>query len=427
MTDPQPERFRRFPRRWVVPPALLAWDEPYEGYDVLDEVRSGLGLLLWQTARDAALWATTEPEGRDGLFAGSAREKRRAQILEVVEAGSPLEAPLQAILRLLDDAPLQPEELTQACQAISAWAGARGLPRTALAFAQSAALSAPDSPAEAYVVGLLARRNAEYRRADTWFRRTLGLARRARDWKYYGLACIGLGNLYLQRGDYPQARTWFFKSLRVARRHGLWSVRSMALHDLFCAAAGGGHVLEAEAYARRAFRAYGRRHPRLVRLAHDVARFWLLQGHYARALKVFQAVLPHIPRAAERRLVMSNLARAAAGLNDRLTFAGVWSDTWRLVDDGEDGEFVAEALNNLAVGAAALGDPDRGQMAAQHALRVAAARGESEQRILAEKMIELLRRPRLQPLPPPAPDVPGSHAEALATDLVTALAEAAEP
>ncbi|HEU0051897.1 MAG TPA: tetratricopeptide repeat protein, partial [Longimicrobium sp.] len=344
MSKPQKPRTRRSPRRWVVPPGLLAVDEPYEGHTVVEEVQNQLGVLLWQSLRDADLWSTASPSARPRLFGASAPRRRR-DLLDELEETSPLALPLRTIMRVLDpDTYLDGEQLTDACQTISRWAGQRGMPRTALAFAQSAALATPDRPGPAYVVGLLARRTAEYRRADTWFRRALALARRNGDWRYYGLACIGLGNLYQQRGEFPVARVWFVKALRVARRHGLWPVRSMALHDLFCAAADGGQMEEAEEFARRAFRSYGRRHPRLVRLAHDVANFWLMKGEHERALRVFRAVLPHIARPAEQRLVMANMARAAAGMRDRMTFASLWSDVWRMVDEVEDTEGVPEAL-----------------------------------------------------------------------------------
>ena len=430
MPDPSDAFPQRPPRRWVVPPGLVAHDEPYDGFHLLDELRTGLGLLLWQVARDADLWATAPPEARPRLFHPSARARRRRWLDETV-GGTPLHRPLATLLRRLEGRPTPgDDEVVEACQAITRWATERGYARTALAYAQTAALNAPDRPQPAHQVGLLARRGADYRRAETWFRRALGLARREKDWRIYGMSCIGLGNLFLQRGDYPTARTWFIKALRITRRHGLWVVRPMALHDLFCVAANRGEQAEAELFARRAFRAYGRRHPRLLVLAHDVARFWLMRGDYARSLQVFRAVVRHIERPPERRLAASNMAVAAAGVGDRLTFAAMWSEVWRLVDDSDDAENTAQALVTLAQGAAALGDPDRAQMAAHHALKVAIQRNESEQRIAAETILEKLRLPRAAFLPRPRPEEPpgNTSADALAADLVDALTyDSAEP
>jgi tetratricopeptide (TPR) repeat protein len=428
MAERRPQRSSSRPARlWVVPPGLMTYDEPFEGYRVLDEMRSGAGVTLWEFLRDADLWSTTPPESRGRLFVPGLAKRRRER-LGSLGAARELRHQLEAIGRALDGRARNPAaQLTQACHALSRWAGEQGLPRTALAFAHSAALATPDEPFSAYTVGLLARRSAEYRRAETWFRRTLALARRTGDWNHYGLACIGLGTLFRQRGDYPTARLWYVKALRVARRRALWDVRPMALHDLFCVAANGGHAEEAEEWARRAFRAYGRRHPRLVTLAHDVARFWLLRGRYDEALQVFRAVLPHITRLHERRLVTSNMAQAAAGMGDRLTFAAMWSETWRLVDEYEDAEQVAAALVALAQGAVALGDPDRAQLAAGHALKVAIQRHESEQRLQAERVLESLRSVRMgvpAQAQPPAVEPPADAEEggpSLAEHLVEAL------
>lgn len=395
--SPPEKRPRRTSRRWVVPPALLSSDEPFPGFRMLDEIRTGLGVTLWQFMRDVDLWSNTPPEGRKRLFAHRAGRRRRDRLVGL-EPGVPPRRPLESLCRALDarsNSRHSGAQVMRACQALSRWAGEQGMPRTALAFAQSGALATPDRAAPAYLVGLLSRRNAEYRRAETWFRRTLGLARRSEDWRYYGLACIGLGNLHRQRGDYPTARTWFIRALRTSRRKGLWDVRPMAMHDLFCVAANGGQSEEADEWAQRAFRAYGPQHPRLVALAGDVARYWLLQERYADALRVFRAVLPHMERVPEQRVVTANMARAAASMGDRLEFAALWQDTWRLVDEHDDVEEVAFALVTLAEGAAMLGDPDRGQLAAVHALKVANQRNEAEHRLAAERVLESLRTVRV--------------------------------
>ncbi|HEX2204801.1 MAG TPA: tetratricopeptide repeat protein [Longimicrobium sp.] len=429
MPGPESPRFRRSPRRWVVPPGLSAADEPFEGYTVLAEIRDGLGVVLWQSLRDLDLWSTSPPEARRALLTPGVVQRRKAWLASVLEPGSPLLAPLRLLSRAVEGrARVGADDVVDACHAVSKWAAGHGHSRTATAFAQSAAFAAPDRASAAYEVALLARRGAEYRRAETWFRRALGLARRTGDWKHYGLACVGLGNLFLQRGDYPTARGWFNRSLRVARRHGLWHVRPMALHDLFCMAAKAGQLQEAEMYARRAFRAYGRRHPRLVALAHDVGRFWMLKGDYARALKVLRAVLPHIERKAERRVANSNIALAAAGLGDRFVFAAMWSEVWREIGERDDTEGVPNALLNLARGAAALGDRERAQLAATHALRSAIQRREAEVRLAAESLLEGLRGPRLSLGSGPDRPYGEASADALVTDLVDALMdEPAEP
>ncbi|HYH83410.1 MAG TPA: tetratricopeptide repeat protein [Longimicrobium sp.] len=422
--SPLEKRPRRPSRRWVVPPGLQSHAEPFSGYHVLDEVRTGLGVALWQFLRDADLWAVTPPELRSRLFAPRA-SRRRHERLAAAEAWDELRRPLEALCRALDGRPRQSgAHMMRACQTLSRWAEEQGWPRTALAFAQSAALATPERAAAAYHVGLLSRRNAEYRRAETWFRRTLGLARRGEDWRYYGLACLGLGNLHRQRGDYPNARLWIIRALRTSRRKGLWDVRPMAMHDLFCIAVTAGNRKEAEEWARRASHAYGSQHPRLQVLAHDVARFWLNDGRFHAALQMFRAVLPHLDRVAERRLVTANMGRAAAGLGDRLTFADMWGRTWSLVDDYEDTEGVPNALVTLAEGAAMLGDPDRGQLAASHALKVAIQRNESEHRLAAERVLESMRTVRMGVVTKPQPRVVDDDVDDTEPDFARYLVQA---
>jgi len=420
----------------VVPPGLTASDEPFEGFRVLEEAGAGAGVTLWQFLRDVDLWSTTAPEARARLFSAGMVRRRRA-LMAQLGVRRELRLPLETIGRALEGrARNAGREITRACDTLSRWAGDHGMPRTALAFAQSAALATPDQPGPAYMVGLLARRNAEHRRAETWFRRALGLARRSGDWRHYGLACLGLGNLHRLRGDTAMARNWYIRALRVARRHALWEVRPLALHDLFCVSMTADTPEAADEWALRAFKAYGPRHPRLVALAQDVARFWLERRRFAPALEVYRAVLPHVSRIGERRVVVANMAAAAAGLGDRLSFAAMWGETWRLVDEYEDTEGVAEALVGIAGGAATLGDPDRAQLAASHAATIARKRGETDARTAAERIIEAARgvrvRARAAPPPPSGDEAEEPPGALFAAELAQALTlgiddEPAEP
>ncbi|HYJ80749.1 MAG TPA: hypothetical protein VEW03_14135, partial [Longimicrobiaceae bacterium] len=165
MTDPAAAQTRRSPRPWVVPPGLMARAEPFDGFEVLDELRSALGLLLWQCLRDAGLWAATPAEGRARLFAPGALGHRRERI-RALAGEAALRAPLETLAGVLDGhRGAAASELTAASAAVSEWAARSGLPRTALAFAQGAATASPGEPGPAYAVGLLARRAAEHRRA----------------------------------------------------------------------------------------------------------------------------------------------------------------------------------------------------------------------------------------------------------------------
>lgn len=427
MSEPHPVSRRRYPRPWIIPPGLLLQNEPFEGFNVLDETRNEMGVLLWQSLRDFDLWAAARPEARAALFSPGSLRHRTDRIEAEIDASHPVRPLLESAARLLA-APdrVSPLEVAEVCEEVSRWASDQGMPRTALAFAQRAAMALPEEAGPAYLVGLVARRAADYRRAETWFRRALALGRRNRDWRFYALAHLGLANLHLQRGDAPRARVRLLRALRAARRYGLWSVRSIVLHDLFCITATSEHAEHAEMYARAAFRSYGRRHPRLPVLAHDVARFWMSRGHYARAFQTFRAVLPHLTRLPDRLLAWANLAQAAGGAGDEAAFNEAWSRVWRMIDTGNDLERAAEALINVACGAQSLGQWVRQEMAASYALAVAKRRSEAQQRLKAEELLESARRAgmgRREPDPVGAPQELSPRSGELAEALVAALTE----
>lgn len=423
MKQRKPKKHSRSPRPWVVPPGLPVTDEPFEGFQVLEELCDELGVMLWQSLRDVDLWAAATPEERAALFTPGSLRRRAERIGGDIPPDSPVRPLLETLAQVLGGVVRGGGvEVAELCEELSRWAGDRALPRTSLAWAQRAAAAAPEEAAPAYWVGVVARRAADYRRAETWFRRALALARRNRDWKYYGMAHMGIANLYMQRGDAPRARVRLLKALRCARRYGVWAVKPLALHDLFCIAANGGDVEHAERYARAAFRGYGRRHPRLPALAHDVAWSWMLLGEHARALPVFQAVVPHVSRPSEKVVVWSNVGRAAGGAGLAILFDRAWNEVWRMVAPHGDAERVAEALINLAHGAASLGERLRVEMAASAALGIAGRRGESQERLAAESLLLAAREMRGRPgIRAEAADAP--ERDRLAQELIEALDE----
>lgn len=385
----------------------MSGDEGIEGNGILEEVTGTVGLLLWQSLRDATLWART-PEPWDGLFAPD-RERARVQEIACSAVDRGLLGPLTTLSRVLGSAtPPTPEDVAGACRAVSAWADGQGLLGTALSFAQAAAVVAPGDAAAAYRVGWLARRRAEYSRAETWFRRAIGLARRSKDRQAYAMAHIGLGNLYDKQGRLPQARDKFLTAYRCARRASLRQVQAMALHDLFCVSAQMGEVREAGAYALAAFRAYGPRHVRQVFLAHDVAGFWMLQGYHHHALRVYQAMLPVLRDDRTRVLTLANIARSAGGAGEQMDFLQAWIETWRIVDRSADPEWVPEALLALAHGAASMGDAERLGMAARYAIDAAAKSGKAGVRAEAEAILRAGGETRCSAT---APETPATQAE----------------
>jgi tetratricopeptide (TPR) repeat protein len=421
--DASPPNRPRKPRRrwrWHVPPALVHGGEGLEGAQVLDEMEGRLGLVLWETYRDVLLWGGTGPEERAGLFAAGAHDGRLAAI-EAAGADSGVQRALQAIAEIVRSPEDADElEVMGACRQVADWAEQRQLLATAVAFAAAAAVAAPANAAAAFRVGQITRRAGEGARAETWFRRAIGLGRQARDWESYAEAFIGLGNLYKERGNYPAARRLHIRGLRAARRHALRDAQARALHDLFCIAVETGPRAEAEELAGLAFRAYGSRNPRLPALAHDVGYFWMSEGRFEPALEVFRAVLPHLRGEGERLLCAGNLARAAGACGVRPEFEAGWERIWEAEAEWERIPSAAQALLELAHGASTLRDWARAERAAERARELAHRRNMGQVVIESDVLIEAARRKRA--IPPAARPEAAEQTEELKSELVRSLA-----
>lgn len=420
--DPSVRRIRR----WRVPPPLTRGAELLEGAEVLSEVPSEAGVILWKSLRNVMLWSASSSRDRADLFAPGAQQRRLA---EIASAGIDpvLLQPLETIAAMLAaPAGAHREDISLACQRIAQWAQSRQAVATSLAFAQAAALAAPHDPRLAFAVGRLSRQRAENSRSESWFRRAIMLGRQSGDWETYALAYLGLGNLFFQRGSFPLARRAHIKGLRAARRKGHREIVGRAFHDMMAIEVESENPTRAQDYAAAALRAYGPGHARLPALAHDAAALWLLQGQFARALPVFQAVLPHLERPAERLGVLSNVARAAAGAERREIFDDAWDQVWRSIREAATAPACSTALLNLAHGASLLGQWDRAEEAAIRAEQIAATRGESQIRFEADALLDAIRHrrtlaARLRGASTCADSTPDQRADLLAVKLVESV------
>jgi tetratricopeptide (TPR) repeat protein len=385
---------RKTQRRWRVPPALKRGDEIFEGLGVLDELSGERGLVLWQSLRDALLWADAQDDERAALFSPDAERARMAMILAAQPAPD-LEEPLSVLARMLGEpARISEEMVALACRRISQWSDDEGLLATALAFAQASATVTPGDAGAAFAVGKLARRRAEYARAETWFRRTIALARQVGDWATYAQAFNGLGNLYRQRGNLPAARRFLLRAVRAAQRNSLHAIEGAALHDWFVVAMDADRPDEAQHLARSAFEAYGPHHPRLPMLAQDVAYWWTTQGYHSRALPVFRSTLPHFTQPHERLNSWGCIARAAGGAGDRAAFREAWDASYDLLPSTVGHAGTAEVLLDMALGAASLGLWDKAEQAAREALELGSKRQEGRIRLSAEAVLDSVRHHR---------------------------------
>lgn len=384
---------RKTLRRWRVPPALTHGDsDAFEGLSVLEELNSDLGLVLWQSLRDAMLWGRAASDQRGALFAPASDTSRMAATLA---AGAPaeIEEPLKVLAGMVGQPDAAREEnVSLACRQISQWAEARGQLATSLAFAQSAAVVTPADPSGAYNVGRLARQRAENARAETWYRRTVALARQAGDWPTYALAFLGLGNLYKQRGNFPVARRFYERALRAAGRNSLHDIEGMSKHEMFGIAVETENTAEAHELARGAYEAYGPHHPLLPSLAHDIAYFWITQGYCDRALPVLRTLVKHFDDPSLRCGLAGNIGRAAGGAGDRDVFQSAWGEAVELIAAHPNAHIVPATWLELAHGALSLGAWDRAEDAAQRALDGATRHGHAKTRLTAEALVDAARR-----------------------------------
>ena len=413
-------------RRWRVPTPRLGATEPMDGSGVLQENRGERGLVLWQAMRDAILWAETPPAERDGLFSPDAHQRRTAALMAANMEAS-LADPLEVMTRLVrDPVRVRAEQLGLACREIASWAESRGALATAQGFAEAAALVCPADASAAFKAGQIARKRADYQRAERWLRRAVIVGRQKNDWTGYALALSGLGNLHMQRGNFPRARKLHLRTLETAHRHGLSNIEGNAHHDLFVIAVTSNAVDEANTHAQQAFWAYGPDHPLIPRLAHDVAYVWLTQGEFGRSLPVLKALLPRMRTQDERLVTLANAARAAGGAGDCSTFEETFGEAWATLGD-LTGDGYAEACLEIARGAASLGRWHTAYSAVDRGEAIAKVRAEARIAFEAEsvrKAIDELRTVRNQPKSP-VPFQQDVEQDQFANELVQCLNEKA--
>jgi hypothetical protein len=216
-------------RRWCVPAAVTRdAGEGLEGDRILSEFPGELGVLLWRTARDVVLWAGTPAPKRAGLFSPEASGRRMARLLDME-----LPEGLPAFLDTLASQLSTPEKgdaeiLTWCCRHVARWAAGRGCAGTATFYVQAAALCSPGDAAPALETGRLALADGQRPRGESWLRRAVALARRARQWDAYAAAHVELGKLYEQSGDGDRAGRYYRRAWATGRRYGMRECRALA-------------------------------------------------------------------------------------------------------------------------------------------------------------------------------------------------------
>jgi tetratricopeptide (TPR) repeat protein len=300
---------------------------PGEAHLILGEVDAETAYALWRALTDAELWVSGKEA--DGLFWS------RTQL--PLGVNPDLVNPLIALGAVSDSGgSVATKELSEAAAQIWEWAERREMKRTALLFAELAARLEPDSSERASTAGRLCRPVHDFVRGTRWYIRAARLARAAGRDKEFAIAHLGWGNMEAELGRFSEAKFHAVKAYRAALRVGLRSLAASAYHDLLAINIHEGHFQAAWQYARDAVALYKVDHPRYPALAHDVAFLWGKLGMFSSALPIYVAVLPKMTRAAERLVVLANIARAAAASHDRVYFQRAQLEVLNALDQGQD-------------------------------------------------------------------------------------------
>ena len=353
---------------------------------VVREVPGEVGVLLFRAGRAAELWASVEPEQRHVLFADGAADAR-VSAMRGVDIPPDLVAPLDVLSGVLTNR-VECMEVARACIAVADWAEREGYPDTALRFAHAAATGCTCWAYPAYRTGYFARKLAHRWLAKEWFARTIGRARALGEWRTHALGFIGMGNLRLDRGNLFGAREMHLKAYESAKRHGQREMRAWALHDLIAVSVQAGATAQLDPKASEALRHYGRTHPNVPALAHDLAFGWLERGEARRALHVLLALRAHQFGPARRVVLVGNIARAAGCSGERRLFAEALAELLSSASDTAVQDVIGAAFVSAARGAAALGDSNHANSLATRGLEIATDRGERKWAAAAQAVLD---------------------------------------
>jgi tetratricopeptide (TPR) repeat protein len=399
-----------------------------EGMPILEESPGDLGVLLWQSYRDVILWGATEPEHRADLFAAGSLQRREV-LIGVSSLNGEVCVAMEMLTRSLrESVPSQADEIVYSCRWVAEWANSAGKRYTGFAMTLAAAGVDPNNPAIALEVGQYAASAGLRVAAEAWFRRTIGLGRRAKDYGPYTQGYLELGRSYAARAALPtlfggegdlagapidhagrkhphvspemhsgadqaaRARQCFITAARSARRHGLGTTRGEAFHELFMLAFAAGEYDVADRYARRALRLLGKHHSRIPSLRHTYANLMLRQGQNAAvAIRMLDAVLPSRRTTTERIETLLLLVEAAGRTRDAERFQKAWLDTLATIDRLGESQSAARHLLDLAQIGTGLGEENRSIHAARRAFFIAS---QARDRALTNEAAAFLARPR---------------------------------
>ncbi|HEX8359321.1 MAG TPA: tetratricopeptide repeat protein [Longimicrobium sp.] len=366
-----------------------------EAVCVLEEVPPERALLVLRTLRLVHAWARG-PDVSAALMRREALDAWEAEVIaDPFDGADGLWAPLAVLAGELRRRELADTAvIAKACLAASDWALGARAERTALLFAEAAALAWPGNARYAWLVGRLARNQSRFREAELWLRRAARVAAWAGDWETQDLALNTLGNLHAHQGAHDRALRYLTRALTLAQRRGMKEREGAVSHDLFVVLITTGDFRRAEAHALRAYDLYGEDHLHIRRLAYDIAHLWTEQRRFAAALRVLNALTPLFPEPDLQLRVQAAMARAAGAEGMVEEFVAAWERAWDLVRDheGDVRSALPSILVDLARGAVSLGEWARATQALDFALESAREQGVHDAAARAGVLLSMVRR-----------------------------------
>jgi tetratricopeptide (TPR) repeat protein len=335
--------------------------ETLEGGAVLEDFEGEAALRIWQALRDVRLWAELDPSRRNGLF----RDPPMARVpLLSRDRKIPLGTALDEIAaQLAEPAAANAQILASACLAIARYAEDQGRNRTAVLFAITASLAAPERGAAAYEAGRLALGCGELIRSETWLQRALGLARRSGDWFVYCRTLVALGDVHTERGKFRRAERYYAAGMRASRRHSMRETRGMGAFGLLRLAISAGEYVRAERFGIIARRSFGADHEKTPAVDRELARVWIELGAVENARKVLRRLLAGQPPVDEQITLLGLMARAAANPQPPSDLAELWHSAWSTIQMNPGSKARDRALVDLALAGMSIGDAVRARAA----------------------------------------------------------------
>jgi tetratricopeptide (TPR) repeat protein len=400
--------------RLILPPPVQRRRES----EILNEIPTVLGLVLWQDVRHLHAWVEAAEAVRQSRRAGSKDRKALPDLHPGAASSFPASpkeffhpSPPAWVIAKRRDARAQCSELSpaldefwavvatplsvdraavaEACRQVVEWALAHEHTQTAIEFAEAAARVAPEDPGMANLAGRVTRNAGEYARSEVWFNRGIGYARARKNKVELTRGHLGRGILCKEMGRIRCAMHHFNIGSRKARKQGIEWLAAEVQHDVMLLLTERERYPEAEKHAKLALCWYGKRHPRFPLFAADVALLMVMQRNYSLAARFSKGALRHVTNGGARSVILALHARALAGAGMVDELDRLRKRVLRLLEDYHEKE--ALTLWHLAVAEWLAGRWEVAKSTAERALEVALQRGDRETATQTKRLLLAIR------------------------------------